>query len=226
VEFDNARQLLFLLVFGGTLYEVDNVMCSFLRSMIDRSRWRFQWLYWRSKTPWDTNITPPEVIEFLADAIAGRALDLGCGTGTNAITLARHGWQVTGVDFVPSAIRKARFKAAAAGLAIDFVTADVTDLKGIHGPFDYALDIGCLFGLDADSRMKYADNLIRLLRPGACYMLYAWLPREWLGRMVGITEDQIESMLGKAFIRERMVLGEEKGGASAWYWYRRNNGVK
>jgi len=201
-------------------------MRSFLRGMLNRSRWRFQWLYWRAKTPWDTNITPPEVVEFLANTTAGRALDLGCGTGTNAISMARRGWQVTGVDFISSAIRKARRKAGAAGLAIDFVTADVTDLKGIHGPFDYALDIGCLFGLDAESRMKYADNLVRLLRPGACYMLYAWLPREWSGRMIGITEGQIESMLEKAFTREGMVIGEEKGSASAWYWYRKNSDVK
>jgi len=182
--------------------------------VFNRSRWRFQWLYWRSKTPWDANITPPEVLEFIDITISGRALDLGCGTGANAITLARNGWRVTGVDFVPSAIRKARRKAASAGLAIDFITADVTDLKGIQGPFDYALDIGCLFGLDADGRMKYADNLIRLLRPDACYMIYAWLPRERSGRMVGISEDRIESMLGKAFTRERMVLCEEKGWAS------------
>jgi len=192
--------------------------------MLNRRRWQFQWRYWRSQTPWDTGITPPEVVEFLSQNTAGRALDLGCGTGTNAISLAQHGWRVTGVDFVPSAIGEARRKAAAAGLIIDFVTADVTNLKNIRGPFDYALDIGCLFGLDVKERVKYVENLIHLLRPGALYMVYAWLPREWSGRMVGITEDQLESLLEKAFTRERMVLGKEKGSASAWYWYRRHNG--
>ncbi|MCK7512216.1 MAG: methyltransferase domain-containing protein [Desulfobacterales bacterium] len=72
------------------------------------SRWRFEWRYWRGNTPWDTNITPPEVMEFIAETPPGRALDLGCGTGTNAIALARHGWQATGVDFAPKAVHKAR----------------------------------------------------------------------------------------------------------------------
>lgn len=68
--------------------------------------------YWRRQTPWDTQVTPPEVMEFIARTPPGKAVDLGCGTGTNAITLARHGWRVTGVDFVPKAILAARAKAA------------------------------------------------------------------------------------------------------------------
>lgn len=198
-------------------------MHSFISAILNRSWWRFQWLYWQRKTPWDTNITPPEVIEFIADAQPGRALDLGCGTGTNAINLARHGWRVTGVDFVPAAIRRARRKAATAGLPVEFITADVSEISALSGAFDYGLDIGCLFGMDEDSRKRYAGHLARLLRPGACYMLYAWLPRHWKGRPVGLTEAQVTQLLDGAFVRERMVLGEEKGFASAWYWYRRTS---
>jgi 2-polyprenyl-3-methyl-5-hydroxy-6-metoxy-1,4-benzoquinol methylase len=94
-----------------------------------------------------TPFTPPEVMEFIAQTRPGKALDLGCGTGTNAITLARHGWQVTGVDFSPKAIRQARRKATAEGLKIEFHAADVTDLAMLTGPYDYVLDIGCLFTL-------------------------------------------------------------------------------
>ena len=71
-----------------------------------------------------------------------------------------HGWQATGIDFVPKAIRTARQKAIAAGLSIDFYVADVTDLSFITGPYDYILDIGCLFTLNAEGQEKYAKNLV------------------------------------------------------------------
>ena len=65
---------------------------------------RFYCWYFR-KPPWDTNQTPPEVLDFIKHKPPGKALDLGCGTGTNAITLAKNDWQVVGIDFVSKAIR-------------------------------------------------------------------------------------------------------------------------
>jgi 2-polyprenyl-3-methyl-5-hydroxy-6-metoxy-1,4-benzoquinol methylase len=186
------------------------------------SRWKFEWRYWRGQTPWDTQITPPEVMEFIAQTQPGKALDLGCGTGTNAITLARHGWEVTGVDFAPKATRQARRKAAAERLAIEFYTADVTGLGMLTGPYDYVLDIGCLFTLKDSDRTRYAIELARLLRPQGDYMLYAWLPRPWKGGLWGISVEAVESLLYDAFIRTRLVIGEEKSYPSAWYWYRRH----
>jgi 2-polyprenyl-3-methyl-5-hydroxy-6-metoxy-1,4-benzoquinol methylase len=188
----------------------------------DLSRWRFRWRYWRGRTPWDTNITPPEVMEFINTAPPGKALDLGCGTGTNAITLARHGWQVTGVDFVSSAIRAARAKAVACGLNIDFYQTSVTDSRFLIGPYDYALDIGCLFTLKAEDRPKYAENLVRLLRPQACYMLYAWLPRPWKKKMVGIAAEEVKRLFSPYFAEYRTAIGAEKGYPSAWYWFQRH----
>jgi SAM-dependent methyltransferase len=191
------------------------------KDWLRRSRWGFEWRYWRGKTPWDTQITPPEVMEFIANTPPGRALDLGCGTGTNAITLARHGWEVTGVDFAPRAIRVARRKAVAAGLEIAFHAADVSDLSMLTGPYDYVLDIGCLFVLGNRERARYADVLARLTGPGSWYMLYAWLPRSWQGGIWGISAEEVESLMGRELTRVRQVIGEEKGHPSAWYWYRR-----
>jgi 2-polyprenyl-3-methyl-5-hydroxy-6-metoxy-1,4-benzoquinol methylase len=185
------------------------------------SRLRFEWRYWRGQTPWDTQITPPEVMEFIENKPWGKALDLGCGTGTNAITLARHGWQVTGVDFAPKAIRQARRKAAAKGLKIEFHPADVTDLGMLTGPYDYVLDIGCLFGLKENDRIRYAGELARLLRPQGDYMLYAWLPRPWKGGFRGISTESVEALLHDAFLRTRFVIGEEKSFPSAWSWSQR-----
>lgn len=185
------------------------------------NRWEFQWRYWRCQTPWDTQVTPPEVMDFISRTPPGKALDLGCGTGTNAITLARHGWQVTGVDFISEAILAARQKASRSGFAIDFLVANVTDLSGLTGPFDYALDIGCLHSLKPEDRVRYAGSLSRLLRPRACYMVYAWLPgqRKW-GR-AGISPEEVESLLQPDFVKVRLAIGEENDYPSAWYWFRR-----
>lgn len=182
-------------------------------------RLRFEWRYWRGDTPWDTNVTPPEVTAFLAAAPPGRALDLGCGTGTNAITLARCGWRVTAVDFSPKAILTARRKAQKAGVDVDFLLADVTRLESLEGPYDYALDIGCLLGLRPGERSRYARELARLLRPGADYMLYAWFPRRVRRRIRGIAPEEVEALLAGQFRRVWTRLGEERGRPSAWYRY-------
>jgi SAM-dependent methyltransferase len=193
----------------------------YMLNLLKPQWWRFEWRYWRNRTPWDTNITPPEVMAFIEQTPSGRALDLGCGTGTNALTLALRGWQVTAIDFSVKAIRRARRKAASAGLSIDFRLGDVSELSGLQGPIDYALDIGCLFTLKPAARQRYADGLARLLPVGGRYMLYAWLPSHYHGRMMGITAEEITKLLGSTFNRDKMVIGEDGGKASAWYWFTR-----
>jgi len=125
--------------------------------------------------PWDTGITPPEVMLYITAHSAGRALDLGCGTGTNAITLAQHGWKVTGIDFAGKAIRQARRKAQQHGLDIEFKQGDVSRLKGVKAPFDLVLDIGCFHSLPARSRERYAAHLPQLLAEGGTFLMYAWM---------------------------------------------------
>ncbi len=183
--------------------------------------WRFEWRYWRHRTPWDTNITPPEVMAFIEQTPPGRALDLGCGTGTNAITLTRRGWRVTAIDFSVKAIRRARRKAAAEGLDVDFRLGDVSDLSGVTGPFDYALDIGCLFTLSPEARQRCIGGLARLLPAGGHYMLYAWLPSPSGGKVMGMTPEEVSALVGPYFQQDRMVEGRDGDKVSAWYWFTR-----
>ena len=133
----------------------------------------FNLLYLR-KPPWDTQISPPELIEFIENHPAGRALDLGCGTGTNVITLAKHGWEVTGVDYVGRAIRKAKKKAQQAGVSVELLVDDVSNLKHITGNFDLVLDIGCYHSLDADDQDAYVRNLERITAQGSVYLMYGF----------------------------------------------------
>jgi hypothetical protein len=64
-------------------------------------------------------------------------------------------------------------------------------------------------------------NLSRLLRPQAWYMLYAWLPRQWEGGVVGISTEEVESLLRADFSKVRTAIGDENGNPSAWCWFQR-----
>jgi SAM-dependent methyltransferase len=191
------------------------VVCS-QRQSFDRQ-------YLLDQAPWDTGVTPPEVVELIESGalMPGRALDLGCGTGTNCIYLARHGWEAVGVDFSAIAIRQARRKARRAGLPIQFYRADVTDLSFLDDPFDLALDIGCLHSVAPEDRARYAAGVIRLVRPGGCYMLYAFTPRPDRSVAPGVAPDEVRRLFGSAFAVERQEGGDDPTGPqSAWYWLR------
>lgn len=124
--------------------------------------------------PWDSGITPPELLAFIEQNPSGRAIDLGCGTGTNVITLAQHGWDVIGVDFSRLAIQKARRKAAAAKVDVKLKKADASQLPGINGPYDLALDMGCFHNL-GEKQNAYLDRLEEILAPNGYWLLYAHL---------------------------------------------------
>jgi len=135
----------------------------------------FYTLAYFNKPPWDTGISPPELFRFIEENPPGRALDLGCGTGTNAITLARNGWQVTGVDFVDYAIRNARRKAKQAEVNINFINKDVSKYLELNQRIDLVLDIGCFHTLPKKKKIAYTRNVIKMLAPTGTYLLYAWL---------------------------------------------------
>ena len=185
------------------------------------------WYYFNP--PWDTGVTPPEVVEAIEgpDALKpGRALDLGCGTGTNSLYLARHGWEVVGVDLAARAVRKARRKAQETGLSVDFYTADVTRLDFLQPPFDLALDIGCFHALDDEGWIRYRGQLRRLLCPGARFMLYAFGPRQGRFTQMGVTPDQVRRLFESDFRLLRMEGGADPTGPSAaWYWLERAGGI-
>src|SRR5947208_372149 len=89
-------------------------MANNISNLMFRAMYRFGF------KPWDSGIPPPELKELIEGPQArtpGKALDLGCGTGTNTMYMAQHGWDVTGIDFVSTAIAAARKKMQAANVA-------------------------------------------------------------------------------------------------------------
>ncbi len=131
-------------------------------------------LLYLGQPPWDSGISPPELLDFIDKHPAGRAIDLGCGTGTNLVTLARHGWDVTGVDIAFLALRQARRKIQAANLCAKLHLGSVTKLRGIRGQFDLALDMGCFHNLKGKQR-DYLDRLDEILAPNGYWLIYAHL---------------------------------------------------
>ena len=175
--------------------------------------------FYLRKPPWDTGVSPPELMAFIQENPPGRALDLGCGTGTNAINLATHGWQVTGVDFVARAIRSARKKSRQAGVEADFLQEDVTRLNGITGPFDLVLDIGCFHSLPAGGKTAYAQNLEKLLAQNGTFLMYAFFQDNEKGP--GLTVRDLE-LLGNHLRMVGLQDGFERGRKpSAWFMYAR-----
>ena len=142
--------------------------------------------------PWDSGISPPELFDFIDHHPAGRAIDIGCGTGTNVITLAQHGWQVTGIDFAPTAIQLAKRKLRKAGVRASVQVGDATRLDNITGPFDLALDLGCFHGVP--DRAAYLSQLCSILSPGGYWLLYAMLKQDLNDERPGLTPTDVEQV--------------------------------
>ena len=134
----------------------------------------FYKLSYRFGSPhWDTDEPRAELEEIIAGRPPGRALDLGCGTGSNAVYLAKQGWEAVGIDFVPSAIARAKERALAIRARANFVTGDVTDLRqaGVVGTFDLVIDIGCYHTIPARLRAAYEAQVAGVARSGAEFYL-------------------------------------------------------
>ena len=191
----------------------------------------FYWSrYLLGRPGWDTGITPPEIVALIEEEKlpAGRAVDLGCGTGTNVIYLARHGWQAVGIDYIAKPIQAARRKARRAGL-VDrsrFVVGDVTRLDSLNleeAPFDLAMDIGCGHSLPPDRRLNYAQSLAQIVKLGGLFMLYMFRPTA--GCSMGLEPEEVTALFSPAFRLTWSSLGEDTtaNAGSAWYRFERGS---
>jgi SAM-dependent methyltransferase len=144
---------------------------------------------------WDRGLPTADLVELVEAASApGRALDLGCGTGTDSIYLAQHGWDVTGVDMVPRALAIARRKAEAAGVSPRLVEGDVTRLRdfGVGDGYALLLDFGCFHTLPPDRRDAYVESVSEVAAPGAMFLLYGFRRPPRLAPMqAGLTAEEV-----------------------------------
>jgi SAM-dependent methyltransferase len=155
--------------------------------------------YYRAgKPPWDTDVTPPELVTLVEGHGAlppGRVLELGSGTGTNATYLARHGWEVVAVDLIDRAVRQAREKADAAGVAARLLCGDATRLDelDVPGPYDLFFDLSCYCGIPPHRRDAYAAGLTHRAAPGARLLMFGYGPEAFDDPISGVTDDELRA---------------------------------
>ena len=135
---------------------------------------RWDSAYRRGRAGWDPGRPASDLREAMeARAIpVGRALELGCGSGINAIYLAQQGFDVTALDVAPTALRQAEQFAEEAGVRIRWVLADAAAPPEME-PFDFIFDRGCYHHVRHQDAAGYVQALRRLTRPGARVMILA-----------------------------------------------------
>lgn len=186
-------------------------------SIVFRAMYRF------GLKPWDSGIPPPELKALIEGPEArspGRALDLGCGTGTNAIYMAQHGWDVTGIDFVPRAVDMAHAKVAAAAVKPQIVLGDVTRLHDLNIGVGYSLvfDLGCLHSIPDGRRDAYARGVTEVTVPGADFLVFGFYRKPTRLTNVKLTTEDLERRFGAGWDMVRVWGGEQPGSLPA-HWY-------
>jgi SAM-dependent methyltransferase len=124
----------------------------------------------------------------------GPALDLGTGSGIWGVQLAKRGWQVTGVDIVEKALRRARDRVKSAGVDVRLVHGDVTALRGagVGSDFQLLLDTGTFHGLNSAQREAMGREVSAVAAPDATVLLLVW-PRRRRPLIRGASRSEVEA---------------------------------
>jgi SAM-dependent methyltransferase len=166
-------------------------------------------------TPWEHAATHPPAARHVAALFDreergrqppyGRALDLGCGSGYWSVVLARRGWEVTGVDLVPKALRTARERARDAGVEVQFVHADVTALRqaGIGSGYRLVYDFGAIHGLTPAQLRAVGREVTALTTPDATLLILAWAPGRRGPLPRGVSREEVEEVFAGWKITEQ-----------------------
>jgi SAM-dependent methyltransferase len=137
--------------------------------------------YVQGDTPWDLGRPSPELVRVLdEESIAPcPAIDLGCGTGTNAIYLASLGFDVTAADISPTAIDRCRMRRATTDVRIRCLQADLLNPPDdIGGPYGFIFDRGCYHVLRLIDVQAYFRTLERITEPGTLGLILTGNARE------------------------------------------------
>lgn len=158
--------------------------------------------YRQGTPPWDVGRPSPELVRLIEERIVprGSVIDLGCGTGADAVFLAKRGFDVTAVDVSPIAIERARSRAEQHDALIRFVLGDALKFGQTAGTFDFVFDRGFYHAIRQTNITGFLDMLWRITRPGTIYLSLSGAPREETDDgPPQVTADQIRNELGRLF---------------------------
>jgi methyl halide transferase len=158
--------------------------------------------YREGTPPWDVGRPHAELTSVLDEyrLHPQTVLEVGCGTGADAIALARRRYEVTAVDCSPIAIERARLRAEQSDALLRFVLDDVFAFARTAGQFDFVYDAGLYHAVRQTNLERYLDMLWRVTRPGSYYLCLAGAPSQ--AAEVGppqVTEDEMHNELGRLF---------------------------
>lgn len=130
------------------------------------------------KIPWDLGKPYRQLTEFVRKNKQCSALDVGCGTGTDAIFLAQNGFDVTGIDISKAAIKRAEKKAEQSGVEVKFIVGDVFNIPFEDESFEFVNDNGCFHLLDKRRWRRFLAEVHRVMKMGGKYLLKCFSDKE------------------------------------------------
>jgi len=137
---------------------------------------------YKGTPPWDIGHSQSVFEALIKDGeiTHGRALDIGCGRGDNAIMLAINGCDVTGIDLVEDAIKDAKAKAIRHNVKVNFVVGNVLQMDRlfIEAEFDTIIDSGLFHVMTDEERPVFARQIYRVLKPGGKYFMLSFSDKE------------------------------------------------